>query len=792
MKITLILLLSLFLEHTALCQDIYLSGKAMYDHNIPMDYAVVMLCREDSIIRTELTEENGSFTMNNLSQGSYMLIVEQLGVKLYSRSIELAGNMDLGTINITKTMELQTVTITGKKPLIARKTDRLVFNVENSTAAIGGDALEALKITPGIRVQNGQITMIGRSNMNVMLNERPVQLTGDDLINFIRNIPAGEIQRIEVITNPTAKYDAEGNSGLVNIVTKKAKLNSLGGSITTALSKSKGYIGNEGFNLNFQKDGLTFSSSISYSNGTIQPYQKYTLFYPNYLWQEENNKKNYINNLGGRFTIEYKLNSKIKMGGEYSTSNNLPLAKVNNSSFIYNKSNVLDSIIINESRIEADRKTNSFNFYTIMELDTATGKKINFDMDYTNYQSGINNSFYSNTLHKDERMNFFSANNFSNLNIDILTSKVDVEYPTRWINLNFGAKLTFINNNSDVSFYNTTSGNSVIDPLQTNEFRYKENMQALYVSGTKQLTGNLEIQLGLRGENTQTTGHSKTLDKIDRKRYFKLFPSVFLNYMFSEDKIVSFNYNRRINRPSYNNLNPFRFYSTTFNYAEGNPFLQPYFSDNLEWSCTYKNSYISLNFNYINNRYDEVTYVQPNSAIQVIKPENFYNQMNYGLFYGYYFNIRNFWESSNDIYAFHSQVQSKIPDIIPNISAWSGSITTNNTFMIDKGGKYKAELNFLYQFPSLAGSYELSEFYQLDMGFRTHFFNNKLQFSLTVLDVFKTNKKTFTQVVNKIRQENYDYADIRRIRFSLVYNFGNQFKMKKRNNSNEDEKRRIK
>jgi hypothetical protein len=274
------------------------------------------------------------------------------------------------------------------------------------------------------------------------------------------------------------------------------------------------------------------------------------------------------------FAVDYRFAKNIIAGAEYSHSENKPMNTINNKSSIYNKSNYIDSIIDNYSTIKINRIFNAANFYTVFNIDTLDGK-IKFDIDYVNNHTFTNNDFYSNSyLSNNELKNgsYFSAHNNSNVKVDIFTSAVEFTIPAKWLNLNFNTKVSFIKNSSNAEFYNTTSGNSVLDETKTNEFLYAENMQALYISGTKNIGSKFSIQLGLRGENVQTNGKSLTVNEENKNHYFKIYPTAYLNYNLNENNTFSANYSRRVNRPSYSNLNPFRFYTTPFNYFEGNLF----------------------------------------------------------------------------------------------------------------------------------------------------------------------------------------------------------------------------
>jgi hypothetical protein len=700
------------------------------------------------------------------------------------------------SINKILEKQIQEVEITAKKKLIERKIDRLVFNVENSISASGGDALDALKVTPGIKVQNDQISMIGKSGMSVMIDDRMIQLSGDDLLNYLKTIPSDNIKSIEVITTPPAKYDAEGNSGIVNIVLKKAKKDTFSGNLKTSYTQAKYALGSFGGGLNYQKNKLTVTSNINYENGSISPYQEYTLYYPNYKWFEENNTKNFRNNLSGRIALDYKLNDKTTIGIEYSGSSGKFIRKGNNTSYITNSfTHQLDSLIITPSRIETERKIHSINFHSVTKLDSL-GKQFSIDADYFTFTSDLNNNFSSNTFLPDGSNilnRYVSANSLSNLNFNIFSTKLNFDLPLKWINLSFGGKISFIDNKSSISYYNTASQIPIFDSSKSNVFNYKENTQALYVSGNKKLSEKWETQLGLRLENTQTEGFSQTLNQTNKNDYLKLFPTFYLTYNPNENNTFGLNYSRRIDRPSYGNLNPFRFYSSSFNYSEGNPFLQPFYTDNTEISYSYKNYYTSLYMSYTTNGIDEVTLVSNDNTVQKIFPYNFYKKLDFGAVQSYTFNKWSWLESNNSLVFFYSKTTSDLENaLLPNIKKWTVQFNSNNSFVLNKAKTLKAELNFMYLSPSVAGSYELSSFYYFDAGFKVLFFRNKLQAAVNFMDIFRTNKSTFTQYVNSIKLESYDYSDTQKVRLSLTWNFGKQLKTEKREQSNEEERARAK
>ncbi|MDO4224804.1 MAG: TonB-dependent receptor, partial [Bergeyella zoohelcum] len=400
-----------------------------------------------------------------------------------------AQSLNNDTIRNAVEKQIEAVELIAKKKIVERKVDRLVFNVDQSVSAIGGDALDLLKVTPSLRIQNDQISIIGKNGMSIMIDDRLIQLSGDELINFLKTIQSDNIKSIEVITNPPAKYDAQGNSGLINIKLKKAKKTSVNGNLKTSYTQATHSLGSLGGAINYQKDKLSASSNINYSNGSIAPYQEYTLFYPQYTWVEKNNSRQFVNNLSGGASLDYQITPKTTLGIQYSGAINQPIVKRKNTSYITNPKNILDSLIITPSRLEIERKTHSLNFHSITKVDT-TGTQYSIDVDYFKFQSYQNSNFNTNTYipnYTPIPNRYISANNLSEQNIDIYTAKIDYEMPLKWINLSFGGKISFINNDSKVLYFNTTNTNPVLDSSKSNTFNYKENTQALYISGNKSL-----------------------------------------------------------------------------------------------------------------------------------------------------------------------------------------------------------------------------------------------------------------------------------------------------------------
>ena len=693
--------------------------------------------------------------------------------------------------------QIQEVEIVAKKKLIERKVDRLVFNVENSISATGGDALDALKTTPGIRVQNDQVSMIGKSGMGVMVDDKLIQLSGDDLVNYLKTIPSDNIKNIEVITTPPAKYDAQGNSGIINIRLKRAKHNSWNSSIRSTYTQTTYPAGSLGGSFNYNKNKISIESDLGYTNGSISPTYNTTFFFPNQVWQEVNTNRNYYNLVRGKLGINYKFSEKFNIGIQYMGSNNRKKNKENDFSTITNNTNnAIDSLIISRAENKIKNNFNTLDVYSIYKLDTI-GRKISINLNYLSFKDSQDRVFNSNNLLSDNMIipnSYYSANNISGQDIINYSAKADVDFPTKFIDLTFGGKVSFTKNSTDLSLYNLTTGGQIFDPSQSNKFVYKENTEALYISGSRKLGEKWETQLGLRFETTQAQGNSVTLNTTNKNNYSKLFPTFYLSYTPNENNNFSFNYGKRLDRPNFEDLNPFRIYNNKYQYSEGNPFLQPSYSHNLEFNYAYKNNWNSkLYYSKITDGTGGIILINPSDNLQANVILNYLNSESIGLSESYTLSFKNWFQSYNSFDVFYSNSKSTIPYINSNIKGVNYNITTNNSFTLNKEKTILFGVDYSYNFKGVSGVDRISAYSQLDASLKFLFLNKNLSLTIIGNDILKSSIITQTTITNNYPIKYKNYQDIRFLRISLIYKFGNKdIKTSQIDSSNEEEKNRLK
>ena len=789
-----ILLIFLLLPLFCLAQEtVKLKGK-ITSENRPLQWATVSISTLDGkIINGTTSQQDGSFELN-LKSDSYKIGITLLGFTTYESEISVIENTDLGTIVLQKNVtDLAEVIIQTKKKTIEQKTDRLIYNFENNVATTGGDALSAINTAPGIVVKNDAITLLGKGTSRVMIDGRLIELTGEELNNYLKSISASDIKNIEIISNPPAKYEADGFGGLINIIMKKGVQNSWKNTTTLSYDQNKYGISTLRNNFFYNKDKFKFSASVNGKTGYKEAEEVLEMYFPYGLSKMSSETKVKNENLSGKLALDYDLSKRTTIGFQF-------LNDVNNPDFgsdiridNYNTNNQLQNVTLNKSFTDRASKNQTYNVHLITKLDSLN-RKLSFDVDYFNYSSKFNRDFTANNY--TPQMEFIDVNqsgrNNSNQDIDNWSFKADMEHPFKKLNLSYGAKMSFTNSVSDVLFYDTISGSPELDPSQSNQFKYTENNQAIYINADKKISEKWNLQMGLRLENTQTKGFSETLNQANENNYLKLFPTFYASYKKNENNTFSFNYGKRINRPRFDLLNPFRIYINSNSYSEGNPFLKPSFSNNFELAHSYKEILrTSIFINAITNGYGVIFTSIPATNTQIVTRENYFKSLNYGVGESYSFNLAKWWQSENSIYFLGSKTEfTKNINATPTNSL-QVDFTTNNTFVLRKTTKFQIDFN--YSTPFKNGLYKIGYVSSFDIGIKQDLLNKSLQIAFFANDIFNTSYlKDFTSVVNGVKQVYSQNESNRFVRLSMIYNFGNKkINVKDRNFGNQEEQKRT-
>ncbi|WP_316801022.1 outer membrane beta-barrel family protein [Pedobacter frigidisoli] len=768
-----------------------ISGKLHAESAIGISRIAIKLTNaSDKPVYTQ-SDSLGLYRFNLLKEGKYSLVFSGLNFETANLHLYLKGDTSIDVVLKEKTHVLAEVNIASEQLLTESKTDRTVFNVEKSIAATGSDALELLAKLPRVRVMNDRVSLVGKGSVNVMVNDRLVPVSDDDLSNYLKSLSAAEIAKVEVITNPPARYDAQGNSGSINIVLKKPVTNGMNGSVNTVFTQATYLTASAGGTLSYRNNKIAVNSNFNLRKGSVVPLEQSRVFYPGQTREVINRDRNYRAVASGQIGLEYQPSRQTLLGVSYSGGVTNFHSDENISTNIFNGANHIDSVLHSDANARIKSHYHSANLYLKKTL-SPSGKALTVNGDWFKYNDDKERYFNSTTYLGSGVIvpsSFAAFLSGSGQTVDLYTLKTDLDLPLKIFKLSLGAKLSFIKNQSDIGFYRKEDGVYLPDLSQDNLFDYEENTQSAYFSLGK-TTGKWDFQAGLRGEYTQVNG--TTLNDTNRSRYFQLFPTFYAVYRAGENNSWNFNYGRRINRPPYKKLNPFRWYSNPSVYAEGNPFLLPSYNDNLEISYTYRNRFTTtLSFAKTSNGFADVNFVDAGSYFQVSRPLNFLTCYSYQLSQSVSVKPFRVWQSVNQFNVFHNVSHSAIAEALYRLNGIGAYFSTLNQLLFNPAKTFFGDVYFWYQFPAVDGLSKNRAQYNLDLGLKTLLFNKQLQVAVNVNDVLKTNQYHFENEVNHIRQEYLNYYDSRSFRISVRYNFGNEkVKQSEHRTGNEEERRR--
>ncbi len=642
----------LAISHLSYTQsNLKLEGMVTDSTSSPLEGVVVglMTKQDSSLVQSELTDSKGKFIFTNIQSGEYFILAELIGYQSYFGSIFEINESNLITtlpaivLKSTATATTGVVSIQSTLRFVERKIDRLVVHPDALISNAGTTALEVIDKAPGVQVSlNGDISLQGKSGVVVYVDDKPTYLSAADLANYLRGISSASIQSIEIMTNPPAKYDAAGNVGIINIKLKKNKTEGLNGSFNISYGQGFYMRNNYSLNFNYRINKFNFFTNLSY--GINNNYQDLNII-RNYFNSEGKlqsifNQQTFIKmqNKGYncRVGTDYYINSKSTIGVVLSGFENLSQTHTANVASLFDSTEVLTGIVNADSPTRRVFKNKGINLNYTFKIDTL-GKELNFNVDAIGYDSKLSQSLLSNTHLPDETF-VGRTNLISDLpsTINIKTAKIDYRHPlANEAVFETGVKSSLINTNNIANFYDEENGNQTLNSTFTNNFKYDENINAAYINYNIQFK-KLGVQSGLRFENTsikgQQAGTELRSDSSFTRKYNSLFPTLYFSYQIDSlgKHQLGFSFGRRIDRPNYEDMNPFTYPLDRFTLYSGNPYLQPTFSNNLELSYTYNNQ-ISTTWVYSNTNNVITETIEQNTNIFYSRPGNIGKSTSYGV-----------------------------------------------------------------------------------------------------------------------------------------------------------------
>ena len=791
-----ILLLILIYSSAVFSQSI--TGIITDKSNTPIPYANILLLKpkDSSLIKGTITDDFGKFQFLDVKKETYNLNVSLLGYKSINKSLSVGNeSIDLGTLILEEqSEELSEVIIEAKKPLFEQKIDRLVINVKNSIASAGGTALEVLERSPGIAVDRGQnnISMNGRDGILILINGKLTRQPIDAVMQMLDGMQSDNIESIELISNPPAKYEASGNAGVIDI--RLAKTEDLGLNGSASLSAGYGTNDKEGatLNLNYRRNKINLYTDFSFNRN-----------HSDETWVNDrvvNNTNEIITsqtiterdpvstNFNGKLGFDFQITEKLVIGTFVSAFFNEWDMKARNVGF--ESSTLSPTINFTSNNTELNRWTNlSGNFNILYNLTEKS--KINFDIDYL-YYDNENPTTYNNDF-------FGASNNLTSTQdiratkdtpINIWVGRVDYENKiNEKMKLEFGAKGTFSSLDNNVDIQELVSGQFIRDDELSEFSDLTEQILALYGTFNYSINDKTDLNLGLRYEHTSTDLSSLSEGQVLDLNYDNLFPTVFLSRKLTEKSKLIFSYGRRITRPAYNDLAPFVIFLDPNTFFFGNTALQPATSDNLKLDYSVKKTIISFQYSHESDAIARYQPVVLDNGQQVFTSFNLDFRDTYSLSISQRFSFFNWWNGSLNLLGVHRQANTQ-----DNQSVQTNYLRINGNQTFKLGKNWSFETSGWFQTEREGGFSTLSNIGNITLGIQKKFSNNS-KLSLTLNNVFGFEYDVFTTEdlnVNYFTNTNYSYEP-RIFRLSYSFVFGNEKLKGKRNRKtgSEDIKRRV-
>lgn len=746
-----------------------------------------------------IADKNGAFAFVNIPNGGYYIQINTVGYQDYrSEDFEMKGaSIVLPTIALkAKVNELSEVTIKAKKPMIQVLADKTVFNVQNTINATGSSGFDLLRKAPGVIIDNNDNLIVeGKTGVLIYIDGKQSYLTGADLTNFLKTLQANDIDSIEIITQPSSKYDAAGNAGIVNIKLKKNKNFGTNGSASSGANIGKYETAINSFSLNNRNKKNNIYGNYSNHFGANYDFINIYREQSNTLFDSRSKTKNEVNANNIKLGYDYYANAKNTFGVIVSGNFNNGFSNIKTRTPIKPiNATVYDSILVAQS----NGHNKSYNLYSNVNYKYADtlGVSLNMDLDYGKYDSKKEN-YQPNTYFANDETTVLNENNsFQNtpVHIDIATFKTDYEQNFLKGKLGIGVKTSFVTTDNTLDFFDIVNDISTLNPNRSNQFIYKENVNAGYLNYNRTYK-KMNFQLGLRVENTNSDGKLNALITSNNERvkrnYTDFFPSGGVTYNMNDKNAFAMTYSRRIERPNYESLNPFEYQLDELSFMRGNPFLKPQYTDNIKFSHTYNYTLnTSISYTHVDDYFAQVIEAAGPSR-SFLTSKNVASQQVLNIGVSYPFEIKKWWNVYFSLNAFQSKFMAT-NDAFISIKQETLSFYGQNSFSLPKG--INLEVSGWYSSPSIwGGTFKTSSIGSLDLAVQKQFLNKKLTARIAFSDVLYTspwNGKTEYAFV-KINGEGGE--DSRQLRFNLSYNFGSDAvkKARQRQTGLEDEKNRI-
>jgi iron complex outermembrane receptor protein len=779
---------TLLISIAGMAQKASVKGNVVDNSAKPVHAATVSLlaAKDSSTQRTAVSDNEGTYRFENIKSGNYLVKVSSVNFETwYSNNFVLTegASYSLQAASlVTAEKKLKDVVVTAtKKPMIEVKADRTVFNVENSINATGSTAMELLQKSPGVTVdKDDNISMKGKNGVRIYIDGKPSPMAGTDLAAYLRSVQSADIESIEMIENPSAKYDASGNAGIINIKFKKNRKFGTNGSASAGFNQGIHSNYNSNLSVNYRNRKLNLFSNISANKGIWENWNNFYRLQSDSIYDQKAVNVNHNKNGNIKAGADYQINSKSTIGIMYNGNFSNWNWRADGQTIISAQSTKVPTQILKAgNQIPSTRNNQNINL-NYRYADTS-GHELNVDVDRGFFrhrgESMQPNYYYDANTNVVLRERIFA--NSTPVNIDIYTAKADYEQTLLKGKLGLGVKYASVKTDNTFDFFNIIDKKKQQDWERSNHFTYTENVTAGYINYNRSFK-KFSIQAGVRAEQTNSEGVLNAKSKLTmndtteivKRSYLDFFPSAAVSYTVSANHQFNINYSRRIDRPRYQKLNPFENKLDELTYEKGNAFLRPQYTNSFSLSHTYKSFLTtSLSYSHISDYIAPINdTARTNSTF--ITEKNLATQDVYNINVSAPVKVSKRWNIFANGTLSHSKYKANFDDgKTINLSVTTFNYYNQHTFTLGKG--YTAEVSGWLNTPSIwGGTFETKFMWAADAGIQKTLLNNKATVKLAVTDLFKTNHWSAVSKFAGITFNGAGGYDSRQLRLTFQYRFG--------------------
>ncbi len=748
-----------------------ITGHIENEKHEPVADAVIQIGNNQNPITSD---KEGHFLLEGITTFPVSLSVKKEGFQNYELELEESGLSLNIILKKDSAATIETVTVKANKPILKRKIDRLEFNIDQ-TPLQNLNAWDILKSTPNVLVKNEELSVRGNSQIMVTINDKKTLMSQEQLKQLLENTDGSNVSSVEVITNPPAKYEAQG-SAIINIKMKKNILSGYKGRLSTRYHQSIYAKGMLGTSQSYNTGKWQLSGNYNFVTGDYvrRNFDVVTFSADKTRWESDMTRKTHaheqhIYNFSGQYTLDSLSTVQFGFDG-YNAPDNNGHYKVPTT--IYNtETNEIQSGYLTSNR--KNQFNNSFNSYFVFDK-----KMGNNTLTWTNnfsikrYKENQDIGTQLNFENQPETYTRFGSNNIQN--ISLYSSQLDYRYSKEKFTLEGGAKYSFVHNKNALDFFDGTAESIVPNPSKSNAFDYKESIFAAYVSSEYQ-SKKWELKAGLRSETTSINTKSDNPTIQNSTDRTALFPTFYAMYNLTDDQQIGFSYGKRIDRPNYDFLNPSKSYYNLYSYFQGDAYLKSTIIHNLSLTYTLKNWNFETYFSYIKDPSLEISVQNPETFETVYNFTNIDHGKNIGANVSKNFTITPLWklnifamgEYQENYFIGTDQILYK-----NDVFFYNANLSTQIT--LDKAKTWDLNIGYVYNSKTIQGSFDISSSQNTFVIINKKMFSKKLEAGLVFNDIFRTNKNTIS--TNYADQNQYfsDYRDTQNFMINLKYNFGNQ------------------